>query len=168
MHYSIILVTSEPTTDFQKQSGLGMIDYLAVTEAVTSCTKKSNKKKETYTHWSNKERFVIGKYAVENGHAATVRKFASKEKPLNESTVRRFCKRYKEELKQSTKEKREMKKELTLMPRGRPLMLGSLDQMVQKYIRAYRSRGGPVNSIYCSIYRKGLNCTKPTVELGAY
>ena len=88
MHYSIILVTSEPTTDFQKESGLGMIDYLAVTEAVTSCTKKSNRK-ETCTHWSNKERFVIGKYAAENGHVATVRKFASKEKPLNESNVRR-------------------------------------------------------------------------------
>ena len=33
------------------------------------------------------------------------------------------------------------------MPRGRPLMLGSLEEMVQGYLRAYRSRGGPVNSI---------------------
>ena len=40
-----------------------------------------------------------------------------------------------------------MKKELSLLPRGRPLMLRSLDEMVQKYIRAYRSCGGPVNSI---------------------
>ena len=95
MHYLIILVTSIPTADFQKESGLGLIDYLAVTEAVMSCTKESNRK-ESYTHRSrsNKERFFIGKYA-ENGHAATVRKFASREKLLNESTVRRFCKRYK-------------------------------------------------------------------------
>ena len=66
---------------------------------------------------------------------------------MNESTVRRFCKRYKVELQKSTLEKRETKKELSLLPRGMPLKLGSLDEMVQKYIRAYRSRGGPVNSI---------------------
>ena len=123
-----------------------MVDYLAVTEAVGSSSKRKTRK-ETYTHWSNKERFTIGKYAAENGHAATARKFLSKEKPLNESTVRRFCKHYKDELKQSTKEKREMKKELSLEPRSRPLMLGSLDEMVQRYLHAYRSRGGPVNSL---------------------
>ena len=117
-----------------------MIDYLAVTKSVTSCTKKSNRK-QTDTLWSNKEGFAIEKYAAENGHAAAVRKFASKEKPMNESTVRKFCKRYKKELKQSTKEKHEMKKELPLLSRARPLMLGLLDQMAQKYIRAYRGRG---------------------------
>ena len=40
-----------------------------------------------------------------------------------------------------------MKQELLLQRRGRPLMLGSLDEMVQRYLRAYRSRGGPVNSL---------------------
>ena len=78
--------------EFQKESGLQMVDYRAVTEAVKISSKKSNRK-ESYTHWLNKERFTIGKYAAENGHAATARKFSSKEKPLNESTVRRLCKR---------------------------------------------------------------------------
>ena len=45
------------------------------------------------------------------------------------------------------KEKREMKRELLLQRRGRPLILGSLDEMVQRYLRAYRRRGGPVNSL---------------------
>ena len=71
-----------------------MIDCHAVTEVVTTCSKKS-KRKKSYIHWSDKERLSIRKYAAENGHAATVRKFTKKEKPLNESTVRRFCKRYK-------------------------------------------------------------------------
>ena len=44
MHYLITLFTSEPTTDFQKESRLGMIDYLVFTETIRLCTKKSNKK----------------------------------------------------------------------------------------------------------------------------
>ena len=111
----IILATTSSSAqkflEFQKESGIGMVDYCAVTEAVNSSTEKSNRK-ESYTHWSNKEKFTIGKYATENGHAATARKFSSKEKPLNESTVRRFCNRYKDEVTKSTQEKREMKKEL--------------------------------------------------------
>ena len=40
MHYLITLFTSEPTTDFQKESRLGMIDYLVFTETIRMCTKK--------------------------------------------------------------------------------------------------------------------------------
>ena len=58
-----------------------------------------------------------------------------------------------------------MKKELPLMPWGRPLMLGSLDQMVQKYIRAYRSRGGPVNSIIVVSIAKVLIARNPQLNL---
>ena len=85
---------------------------------------------------------------------------------MNESTARRFCKRYKEELQRSTKEKREPKTELSLQPRGRPLMLGSLDEMVQRYIRAYRSRGGPVNSLITVSIAKVLITQNPQLNLG--
>ena len=37
-------MSSESTTDFQKESGLGMIDYHAVTEFITTCSKKSKRK----------------------------------------------------------------------------------------------------------------------------
>ena len=47
MHHLIILVPSELMTDLQKESGLEMIDYLAVTENVTSCTKKAIEKNLT-------------------------------------------------------------------------------------------------------------------------
>ena len=97
----IILATASSSTQqfpkFHKESGLGIVDYCAVTEAVKSCSKKINQK-ESHTHWSNKERFTTAKYAAENRHAATAQKLLSMEKLLNESAVRRFCKRYKDEL----------------------------------------------------------------------
>ena len=91
MKYISVLVTSELSRDFQKESGLGIVDYIAVTEVVEASSQVTIRK-QTYTNWTNKERFVIGKYAVENGHTAAARKFSSKNKPLNESTVRRFSK----------------------------------------------------------------------------
>ena len=112
-----------------------MVDYLAVTEAVATSS-NAKARKTTYNHWSNKDRFTIGKYSAENGHATTVQKFSSKEKPLKESIVIRFCNHYKDELKQLMKEKDEMKQELLLQRRGGPLTLGSLEEMVQRYLRA--------------------------------
>ena len=58
-----------------------------------------------------------------------------------------------------------MKKELSFLPRDRPLMLGSLDEMVQKYIRTYRSRGGPVNSIIAISIAKVLIARNPQFNL---
>ena len=58
-----------------------------------------------------------------------------------------------------------MKKELSLEPRGRPLMLGSLDEMVQRYLRAYRSRGGPVNSLIAVSVAKVLIARNPQLNL---
>ena len=144
----VILATTSSSVqefpEFQKESGLMMVDYCAVTKLLRVLLKKAIERKATLIGQTKKDS-PLGLYAAENGHAATAIKFSSKEKPLNERTVRRFCKRYKDELQKSTQEKREMKKELSLLPRGRPLMLESLDEMVQKYIRTNRSRGGPVN-----------------------
>ena len=67
MKYISVLVTSESSRDFQKESGLGIVDYITVTEAVEASSQVKIRK-QTYTNWTNKERFVIGKYAAENGH----------------------------------------------------------------------------------------------------
>ena len=45
-------------------------------------------------------------------------------------------------------------------------MLGSLDEMVQRYIRAYRSRGGPVNSLIAVSIAKVLITQNPQLNLG--
>ena len=61
-----------------------------------------------------------------------------------------------------------MKQELLLQRRGRPLMLGSLDQMVQRYLRAYRTRGGPVNSLIAVLIAKVLIARKSSAEFVPY
>lgn len=110
----------------QRKTSFGIIDYEAVTDAVTSATNKSTKRNR-YQKWSPTERFDIGKYAALHGHAAAVRRFAKKEKPLNESSVRRFVKLYHEELKKASIQERNVQDKLAPIQRGRKLMLGSLD-----------------------------------------
>ena len=53
----------------------GETDAAAITTEVGSIGSKRN---FTYTKWSNKDRYLIGKYASENGVAAAVRKFKRK------------------------------------------------------------------------------------------
>ena len=82
---------------------------------------------------NGQERFTIGKYAAINGPAAAAKKFGSKSRPVNESTVRGFCAMYKAELEKARKEKHPTTPNLNVLLRGRPLLLESLDQMVQKF-----------------------------------
>ena len=56
---------------------------------------------------------------------------------LNESTVRGFQKKYEQKLATS----KGRKFTLSTQKQGRPLMLGKLDELVQKYIRATSNRG---------------------------
>ena len=107
-----------------------MLDYHASVQAIADST--NSKKINSYCRWSDKDRFQIGKYAAVHGASAAAKKFATKDKPLNESSARRFSALYKEEIKKAKKDKRDPKKELVPLPRGRPLLLGSLDQMVQR------------------------------------
>ena len=82
------------------ESGLGVMDYRACSEANTSITSNRPKK---YRKWSEKERYEIGKYAAIHGSRAAERKFCMKEKPLSESNARRFSKLYKEEISKAQK-----------------------------------------------------------------
>ena len=77
------------------ESGLGLMDYRACSEANASIT--SNRPKH-YRKWSEKERYEIGKYAAIHGPRAAERKLHTNEKPLSESNARRFSKLYKEKI----------------------------------------------------------------------
>ena len=114
-----------------------MLDYQASVQAIADST--NSQKRKTYCRWSDKDRFQIGKYATVHGTAAAAKKFATKDKPLNESSARRFSALYKEEIKKEKKDKRDPQKEPVPLPRGRPLLLCSLDQMVQRFLLALRS-----------------------------
>ena len=81
------------------------------------------------------------------------------------SSVRRFVKLYKDELKNASKEKRNVNDKLIPIQRGRKSMLGSLDQKVQNYLRSYRSLGGQISTIVAVTIAKVLITTSPELEL---
>jgi len=149
--------------DFQKESSLGSLDYEAVMEATE---KPESSGKKSYNRWSEKERFDIGKYAAIHGGSAAAAKFQTKDKPLNESTARRFGNLYKKELKESTRENRGMVSKFVPLKRGRPLFLGSLDGMVQRFLMALRNRGGVVSRTVAIATAKALISRNPQFELG--
>lgn len=163
--FKIVSSYSESTWNVQGESGLGSLDYEAAVEAASNSEKQS-KKRKPYQKWTSEERFKIGKYAAINGPVATARKFGSNSRPINESTVRVFCKMYKAELKAASKEKRSVETKLAVLPRGRPLLLGSLDQMVQRFLLAVRSRGGLITSAIAVSVAKALIVRNPHFNLG--
>ena len=57
-------------------------------------TSTTSAKRKNYRKWSDKERYDIGKYATLHGAVPAAKKFGTKEKPLNESSARRFAKLY--------------------------------------------------------------------------
>ena len=111
-----------------------MLDYQASVQAIADST--NSKKRKSSCRWSDKDRFQIGKYATLHGASAAAKKIATKDKALNESSAGRFSALYKEEIKKAKKDKRDPKKELVPLPRRRPLLLDSLDQMVQRFLLA--------------------------------
>ena len=102
----------------------------------------------TYTKWKDEDRFEKSDYVRVNGNSATVRIYKLKFPGLKESTIRSFKTRVIKEIKDASKEQREVTQSLKKYPKPtrRPLLLGELDAMVQSYIQAVNSRGTLVNS----------------------
>ena len=113
------------------ESGLGVMNYQACSEASTHIT--SNRPKN-YRKWSEKERYEIGTYAAIHGSRATERKFHTKAKRLSESNAWHFSKQYTKEISNAQKNNRDVNRNLSVLPRGRPLLLRSLDQMVKRFL----------------------------------
>ena len=144
------------------ESGLGVMDYRACSEASTNIT--SNRPKN-YRKWSEKERYEIGKYAAIHGSRAAERKFHTKEKPLSESNAWRFSKLHKEEISKSQKSNRDVNRNLSVLPRGRPLLLGSLDQMVPRFLLPLQRTAGLVSSAVAISVTKALIAQNPQYSL---
>ena len=69
-------------------------------------------------------------------------------------------------IKKAKKDKRDPKKELVPLPRRRPLLLGSLDQIVQRFLLALRSRGGVVSRTIAIATARTLIARNPQYNLG--
>ena len=101
-------------------------------------------KKRRYNFYSPELRAKIGKCAAESENQAAVRKLSAElGKPISESKVRGIKKAYYKALRE--KRNPEPVNVLKHGLRGRPLKLGSLDPVVQNYIRKLRLAGGIVN-----------------------
>ena len=122
---------SQYTQSSNSETGLGELDHGTAKEAETNVSNKQGK----YTKYSAVQRYEIGNYASEYSAASTLLKYKGEFPQLNESTVRSMRQKYKEEIRQSLKGKQEPKTKLTNARRGKPLMLGKINLMVQNYIR---------------------------------
>ena len=144
-------IPSEKTIDFYKDNvtrkknvlknsedvdhkgiNFGRENFNHVTKLVTIAKKKE---KGPYKKYTAKDRYNIGKYASDNGPIPAVQKFRLKFSNLNESAARSMRKKYEEELNQALRGKQTPATAITSKHRGRPLMLGDLDVMVQNYLR---------------------------------
>jgi len=102
----------------------------------------STSKRSKYIKWNENDRYEIGKYASIYGPAAAVRQFNQRFPAINESTARTFRSKVEADLK-TAKSKGISPK--PVLPKyesrpGRPLLLGDLDSMVQKYLLAASNR----------------------------
>lgn len=128
--------TPSPINDTQpshSETGLGLLDYEASKEASEIGAEKKLRGK--YTKYSNSQRHAIGKYASEYSTASTLRRYKDEFPELSESTVRTMRKKYEEELRNALRQKRQPSTTLEAARRGRPLLLGQIDLMVQNYLR---------------------------------
>lgn len=111
---------------------IGRLDVDAVEKEISNSV---NEKRGKYTVYTPKERFIIAEYAKENGASRAAKYFKKKHPGINESTVRGFVSKYDKELIAAEIEDRQPFNLIVSQPRGRPRMLGPIDDMVQRYLR---------------------------------
>ena len=137
------------------------MEYKSVKEKLSGVTKYESC---NYNNFKDGHRYTIGKYAAIQGTAAVLRKF-KKLLPhyrLHENRVRAKRENYYRIVKSaslsssSSSSSSSPIKKLTLLKRGRQLLLGSLDEKVQNFLVALRSKGGVVNTIVVVTLAKAL------------
>ena len=141
----------------QEQTSLGVLDHTAVCRSLEKVSKKNKRKNTTF---SDEERYLIGQYASVHGPTAAVKKFKKTHPHLNfgESTARNLRTKYQEQLKRKTGEQ---SSKISLQKRGRPLMLGALDEKVKNFLHVLRRKGGVVNNRRGNGNSKSIDCKKP-------
>ena len=124
--------THQVTVPSHSETNLGLLVYETARDTRTNGLKKS---RSNYQKYSPNERYNIGKHTSEFGTASTSRRFKAEFPQLRESIVRSIRSKYAEELELAIKQKREPKSTLPVGQRGKPLMLGKIDLIVQNYLR---------------------------------
>ena len=141
-----------------------MLDYQASVQAIADS--KVQKRENHTIDGRIMIAFKLGITLLLMAHQLQQKKFATKDNPLNKISARRFSVLYKEEINKAKKDKRDLKKELVPLPRERPLLLGSLDQMVQRFLLTLRSRGVVVSRTIATDIARALIARNPQYNLG--
>ena len=113
------------------------MEYESVKEKLTGVTKDERCK---YNNFKDEDRYTIEKYAAIHGTDAALQKLKKlfPHYRLAESTVRAAREKYHRIVKSPSS--LSLIKMLTLVERDRPLLLGCLDEKVQKFSVALRSK----------------------------
>ena len=128
------------------------------------------KRKRVSTHdYEDEIKTKIGRYAAENGPYGNSKAVAKFSEVLGwkvpESTVRNFKKAYLKEI-QAGKDPEEV--QLKAKSRGRPLLLGELDNIVQKYIKELRIAGGIISTLIVMAAAEGIIMHHDPMKLKEY
>ena len=102
---------NQPIIEFLQSTAtfeIGRVDMQVISDFVSS--EKPVNRSPQYRKWTDKQRYTIGKYTVENGNANTLRKSKTEFPNMSESTVRTFKKRYYEEVRKCKEKLEESKK----------------------------------------------------------
>ena len=134
-----------------------MLDYQASVQAIADS--KIQKRENHTIDGRIMIAFKLGNTPLLMAHQLQQKKFATKDNPFKSVL-------YKEEINKAKKDKRDLKKELVPLPRERPLLLGSLDQMVQRFLLTLRSRGVVVSRTIATDIARALIARNTQYNLG--
>ena len=97
---------------------MGQVYFDQIEENIQSNSKTN--KRGRYKQYSDKDKFIIGRYASENGPAAAVKKFKKDFGNINKSTMCGFCKRFEKEIAQAKKDQSHTATILPTQKQGQP------------------------------------------------
>ena len=123
----------------------------SITEREIECIKSNlqqvHTKKKRRFDYKEENKQDIGKYAAQCGTTAAIRKFKHRFPNLNESIVRPWLKKYRENLKEKKKAKNENIILKIGQTRGRPLLLNAeLDLKLRSIIVSLRTAGAGIDT----------------------
>ena len=141
---------------------MGAVDFDVINTAVSEEQQPS---KTTLINGKIRTVMMLGSTLPKYGPAAAVRRFKRKFPKLNESTARYFKNLYEDSLNERNENETTPSKALTKYKTktGRPLLLGELDAMVQKYLRAASNRGAVISKTSAVSAAKALLQKYPNI-----